>query len=313
MTNEIELYSKIQDPIQAALQMGQVFAKSGMFGCQKTEEGTVIALACLAERKSPFEIKRTYHLIEGNLSMRADAMLAHFRGRGGRHKVVEQSPDKAAIELSTGDDKQVFQLTWKEVQQEPFVYKGDGKSPKKNWATPRARMQTLWARVVSHGVRTMMPEVVTGIYTPEEIEDFTPAAEPKSIFVADPTTSAPEAPQPKPRKTAPKSEDKPANVIDIAAEPVATTPAPEPPQPPEPAQPKPFVPAIDSVTGKITDETCLKLEAEFGTHAPKALKWLEEKKWIRPMGDLKDLTLARAKMILAEPAKFLKHIGAIAA
>ena len=48
----------------------------------------------------------------------------------------------------------------------------DGKTYKDNWATPRSRMQMLWARVVSDGVRTMAPEICSGIYTPEETADI---------------------------------------------------------------------------------------------------------------------------------------------
>jgi hypothetical protein len=36
-------------------------------------------------------------------------------------------------------------------------------------------MQMLWARVISDGVRTLAPEIVYGIYTPEETQDFEPA------------------------------------------------------------------------------------------------------------------------------------------
>ena len=161
------------DPVCAAKQIGEWFAKSGMFGCKSVEQGQVLALACIAERKNPIQILREYHMIDGRLSMRADAMLAGFRQGGGKYKVLARTADKAAIEMSVDGNTEKFSLTWDEAKHEPFVSGRDGKL-KTNWATPRARMQMLWARVVSDAVRTMMPEVVAGAYTPEEIGDMVP-------------------------------------------------------------------------------------------------------------------------------------------
>lgn len=168
----IELYTKINDPITAATKIGEWLAKSGMFGCKSVEQGQVLALACMAEQKNPIQILREYHMIDGKLSMRADAMLAGLRQRGGSYKVLNRTADKAAIEVEVDGNKQAFSFTWDDAKHEPFVFQKDGKSLKTNWATPRARMQMLWARVVSDAVRTMMPEVVAGTYTPEEIQDF---------------------------------------------------------------------------------------------------------------------------------------------
>lgn len=184
-------FDNIRDPMDFVAKFGDAMHASGMFGCKTKDQGRVLAMACLCERKNPLELTRLYHLVDGKLSMRADAMLAEFRGRGGEHKLIARTPDEAAIELTIGKGKgatkEIFRLTFKEVVQEPFPWAKGGKkflpdgSPdpkqlKDNWATPRARMQMLWARVVSDGVRTLMPEVVAGSYTPEEIGDITGTA-----------------------------------------------------------------------------------------------------------------------------------------
>lgn len=103
--------------------------------------------------------------------MRSDAMLAGLVEAGGRYKVVQRDSDAAKIEITIAGQTQAFALTWQEAQEEPFT-KGKGGKIKDNWATPRSRMQMLWARVVSDGVRVMAPQVVCGGYTPEEISDF---------------------------------------------------------------------------------------------------------------------------------------------
>lgn len=150
--------------------MGQFFEKSGMFGCSQEGQGFVLAMACVSERMSPIQIKQTYHIIDGNLSMRADAMLAKFNERGGKHQVIKRDENEAVVRLVKGDNDVEFRFTFEEAKKEPFVYTKDGKL-KKNWATPRARMQSLWARVVSDGVRALDPGVNSGVYTPEEVDD----------------------------------------------------------------------------------------------------------------------------------------------
>ena len=157
-------------------QIGKAFASSGMFGCKNAEQGVMLAMTCHMEGITPMEHHRRYHMIDGTPSMRADAMLAEFRMKGGKHRIIERTQQAAEVELERDGEKQRFRLTWAEAQVEPFVWKKTerGKKPllKTNYATPRARAQMLWARVVSDGVRAFCPEVNAGVYTPEEVGDF---------------------------------------------------------------------------------------------------------------------------------------------
>src|SRR5690606_39519633 len=83
MNHAIEVYDKCNDADSIKV-LGEAIAYSGMFGCEKPEQGIVLALQCMAERKPPLEMAKTYHLIKGKLSKRADAMLADFRKAGGK-------------------------------------------------------------------------------------------------------------------------------------------------------------------------------------------------------------------------------------
>ena len=157
MSGELTVYQNVQDPLQFAMAFGDEIAKSQMFGCQNVAQGRVLAMACIAERKNPIEIARTHHIIQGNLSMRADAMLAEFNRLGGKHRIVERTAERAEVELKIGDDVYTESLAWDEAKQEPYPYEKDGTSLKKNWRTPRARRQMLWARVISEAVRTLHP------------------------------------------------------------------------------------------------------------------------------------------------------------
>jgi hypothetical protein len=166
-------------------QLGKDIAVSKMFGAENENQGRVLALACLVRGRDPLSLPLEYHLMGGKLTMRADAMLGRFSAAGGVYEIVEHSPNAAEIKMEFKGRKFHERFTWEEAQQEPFVYEGKGVVKllqagkqaelqlKDNYATPRRRMQQLWCRVVSDGVRVVAPELVTGSYTPQETSDYT--------------------------------------------------------------------------------------------------------------------------------------------
>ncbi len=184
MSTELSLYERITDPMAAVKQFGQSIALSKIFNCENVAQGEVFAMECLARREPPLSLAERYHVIFGKLSMKADAMLSGLHEQGGKHKQISRTAELATIELTFGGETQVYSLSWADAQQEPFVYEGKdsdvikaleaGQKPvvKTKYRTPRARMQMLWARVVSDGVRAMCPQVNCGRYTPEEIDDI---------------------------------------------------------------------------------------------------------------------------------------------
>jgi hypothetical protein len=165
--------------------LGKSIANSGFFGCTSVEQGNVIALECIVRGIPPMLMAQQFHIIGGKLSMKADAMLAEFRRIGGLHKIIARTPEIATIELTHEGDTQRFTFSWEEAKLEPFAYNGQretvlaaiasGKTDKltlnPNYASPRKRMQMLWARVVSDGIRTLAPEVNFGRYAPEDLDD----------------------------------------------------------------------------------------------------------------------------------------------
>jgi hypothetical protein len=181
---EVAVYDRITNVGAFVDQLGQAIYRSGMFGCESPAQGNVMAMECMARRQPPLSLAERYNVIKGKLSMKADAMLAGFRALGGKTKVIKRTEDEACIELRLDGEKERFRFTWEEAQREPFIYNGKeadvlakmeaGKTPalKPKYATPRSRMQMLWARVVSDAVRTMAPEVCAGTYTPEEQADI---------------------------------------------------------------------------------------------------------------------------------------------
>lgn len=196
-------YSRITDPLTFIKEMGKSIAQSGMFGCDVPQQGEVLAMACLARRLDPMSIPQEYHLMHGRLVLRADAMLGRLSRAGGSYQIINHTPDVAEIEVEYLGRKYRERLTWAEAQLEPFVYDGkpkdimplllteEGRKKLKmstNYATPRRRMQHLWARVCSDAVRVVAPDLVTGNYTPEEATEFTGVAIPGRIEEAPPAT-----------------------------------------------------------------------------------------------------------------------------
>lgn len=282
--NTVALYREMGTPLQSAITMGEFFSKSGMFGCQKTEQGIILALACMFENKSPLDIKRTYHLIDGELSKRSDAMLAEFNALGGEHDIISQTPDEAAVKLTLKGKSHTFRLTWTEAQIEPFVNDSKG-GFKKNYRTPRARMQTMWARVISQGVRTMAPGVVAGTYTPEEIEDFAhEGRNPKQGILQETKTDVVTTQT----SAAPKQTKIEPPIIDVTPEPTKQAPNPEPvktpttqPVPPKSEDTKPSQ-AESATPGRLSAETMTKLQAAITEkHWQAAEEYLVAKKFMQ--------------------------------
>lgn len=188
MANELSVYGAVPNATELITTMGNAIHQSGLLGCDNPAQGIVFAMTCFAKNSDPMSLAQRYHVIHARLSMRADAMLAEFRLRGGKHKIVKRIADEATIALTMDGDTQEFSFSWADAKGEPFVYSGKesenlrfiaannqqelAKRLKSKYATPRARMQMLWARVVSDGVRAMCPEVNLGTYTPEEIDDL---------------------------------------------------------------------------------------------------------------------------------------------
>ena len=105
--------------------------------------------------------------------MQSHYLLAEFNRRGGKHRIIQRDADAAVVELEYGENRVAFQFTWEQAKGEPFTKNKKGEI-KANYATPRARMQMLWARCVADGVRVVMPQVGAGNYTPEELSGVSP-------------------------------------------------------------------------------------------------------------------------------------------
>jgi hypothetical protein len=163
-STEIAVFSKIEDPLAFVEKFGESMAVSGMFGQMKKDAGRVMAMACLCEQINPIEFARTYHVIEGRLSMRADAMHAAFRKAGGRVKWLNTGDDAVEARAAFTFEGEETELCYKMSEAENAGRAKKGSNYDKD---PGSMLR---ARLVSRAVRMLCPEIVSGYYTPEEIE-----------------------------------------------------------------------------------------------------------------------------------------------
>jgi hypothetical protein len=182
-------------------------AKSRLFPAfGNPEQAMVLMMVAQAEGCHPITATQRYDVIQGKPAKKSDAMLADFQRRGGKVAWLELTDKAVEAEFMANGLSRPVKVRW--TMDMAIAAKLTGKDNWKNY--PR---QMLRARVVSEGIRISDPGVVAGLYTPEEVQDFTPS----------PYTSAPAESKP----------GKPGEVIVASAEDVevlppveTTTPAP---------------------------------------------------------------------------------------
>jgi hypothetical protein len=152
--------------------MAKVAAESKMFGFKSEAEAMAIMLLCQAENLHPAVAMRDYHVINGRPSMKADAMLARFQLAGGRVSwpKMEDTEVTGVFSHPAGGEATI---TWNDE----MVRRADLHRNPTHQKYPR---QMKRARCISEGIRSVFPACVAGVYTPEEVADFTP---PKGVVV----------------------------------------------------------------------------------------------------------------------------------
>lgn len=287
MSQAIQVYEKIQDPFESAILIGEHFAKSGMFGVDRREAGTILALACITENRTPFEIARTYDIVDGKLRKKALACFAEFREKGAKVRWINTGDDGREAEAEIVFEGQTLKVKFniEDAKRQGLV------RDKSNWIKTPGNM--LRARVITNAIGMLCPEIVAGM---TDSDDEGPTPEPKELLKTA-----------KPAKAEPKI---------VEAEVVPPTEPPQPPTPPTQTtaaaaapEPQKFVAAVQQ-NGKLTLETVNALgNAIPAEHQAAAMKWMEEKKWIIPMGSLEDLSQVRAQKILDRPAAFVEAVN----
>ena len=169
-----EIYAKIENPMSAITDLGKLFHQSQIMGVSTPGDGAVLALTCMCEGITPLEFAKTYHIIKGRPSMKADAMSARFRQSGGKCRWINLGDEGKEARAEFSYDGQTLEIAYTIDDAKKVMGKDDkGKDridqPDSNWSKDRGAM--LRARLITKAIRIIAPELIAGVYTPDELED----------------------------------------------------------------------------------------------------------------------------------------------
>ena len=155
-------------------------ARSQMFGLTEPQAFTLMMIS-EAEGLHPIRALQRYHVIEGRPAMRADAMQAEFQRRGGRLRWLETTADRCRLEAwhpKHHPEHLTFDVALKDLFDRGLAttWNRDRKQAEVKSVYRRFPAQMLRARAISEAVRAIDPGVVVGMYTPEEVGDFSPSS-----------------------------------------------------------------------------------------------------------------------------------------
>lgn len=184
--------------------MAHAVAKSGLFGIKTPDQAIALMLIAQAEGLHPAIAARDYDIIQGRPAKKSQAMYRAFLEAGGKVDWHALSDTHVAATF-THPQGGSARIDWDEARA-----KQAGLWGKDNWKKfPRAMLR---ARVISEGVQTVYPGAASGMYVPEEVQDFDepakPKREPKPAEVKD-VTPDPEANSEEARK--PAASEKPGD------------------------------------------------------------------------------------------------------
>jgi hypothetical protein len=173
-----EFYSQACTSLDSVKQLGDWIAHSGMFGATKPEQGYVLALECIASKQTPLSWKKSNHLINGNITMKSESMLAGLMDAGWDIDWIQFDAVAAIADFSKGAKKVRVSFTADDAKQAGLI----PAKPGSGWAKFPAEM--LRARLISKATRMLDPRITQGRYTPEDVADFAAPSAP-----AQPTTT----------------------------------------------------------------------------------------------------------------------------
>lgn len=151
-------------PVSDVERMARAVASSKLFGVKSPDEALALMLIAQAQGRHPASAANDYNIIQGRPAKKADAMLRDFLSAGGKVQWLALDDKQAEATFSHPSGGTVT-IGW-----DMNRAKAAGLGGKDMWAKyPR---QMLRSRVVSEGIRTVFPGATSGMYVPEEVQDF---------------------------------------------------------------------------------------------------------------------------------------------
>jgi hypothetical protein len=168
--NEIIPTTEIKD---MAKSLGPLFGK-------KPEDMFALMLLAQAENKHPAIAAQEYDIIQGRPAINSRSAQARFQLSGGKIEWTTRNDAEVTAVFSHPQGGSLT-ITWNMERAAKA-----GLASKDMWKKYPAQMMS--ARVIAEGVRAVFPACLSGMYLPEEIQDFdskpAPAAEPRNVTPA---------------------------------------------------------------------------------------------------------------------------------
>ena len=176
--------------MQDAASLAMEFSSAHVLGSKNPAEGMMAVI--LVNELGLVKANANYQIMMGTISKKAHAILADFVRTGGTYRIIKRDPECASMFAKHGLTEGEFSFTWDQAKEEPFIYTGspseqrgqltvpfEERELKAKYATPRSRMQMLWARLISDTCNALCPEANEGMYPPEIVADFSEVTDDK--------------------------------------------------------------------------------------------------------------------------------------
>lgn len=206
-----------------------IAARSGLARVSKPEEAAIILMTGMELGLTPMQSLRGIYIVEGRPVLAADTMVAIVTRSGACRywRTIETTAERCTIETQRVDDDTIYRRAWTldDAKRAGLVGKG-------TWAKYPAAM--LRHRCAADLAREVYPEILLGMYDPDEIStdsiDAKPSPQrarvevrPEAPALPAPVVVAPPAVDP--RDLAPLGIEAPAQPAPRRAEVVADVPA----------------------------------------------------------------------------------------
>jgi hypothetical protein len=152
--------------LREPMAIGEVFSKSGMFpDCKSQAQAVVKILAGKEIGLTPFESMASIYIVNGKLALTSKAMSGLIKRSKKYDYSIKKLDDVECIIDITKDGEVVgtSTFTFKDAAKAGLVNKDVWKNYTRNM---------LFARAISNACRFYCPDVISGYYTTEELEDL---------------------------------------------------------------------------------------------------------------------------------------------
>jgi hypothetical protein len=166
------------EPLKEPMAIGEVFAQSGMFPDVKSQaQACVKILAGKELGLSAFESMASIYIVNGKLALTSKAMSGLIKKSKTYDYIIKKLDDSECVIAIMKGEVEIGQsaFTIKDAAKAGLVNKDVWKNYPKNM---------LFARTLSNACRFYCPEVISGYYSQEELEDLNEVVSPAKVAVS---------------------------------------------------------------------------------------------------------------------------------